>query len=132
MPKTLKKLATVASLAIVAIASHLTNVEPSKAQAILLGGEVAVGVNYWVTTDSRYPGVYYRSIRQSCRHGGTKEGRNCKIFSFSPGDVRTGVDYWVSTDRRWAGVYYRRNGGRCRFGGIVSGANCKVVEFYTR
>lgn len=63
------------------------------------------GVNYWVDSDPRWPGVYYAKINGSCPHGGSGSV-NCQLDAFSSDFLEEGVTYWVDTDPRWPGVYY--------------------------
>ena len=93
-------------------------------------------VGYWLDTDPRWPGVYYRAERQNtCVYGGVPSGNNgyhCSIISL-PNTFQSGVKYWLDTDLRWPGVYYRTEiQNQCNHGGIVDGNNgyhCALVKF---
>ncbi|MBM7116941.1 hypothetical protein [Archangium primigenium] len=68
--------------------------------------QVIPGINYWVSTDQRWPGVYYAQVNGGCPHGGTVAGYNCAVYSFSSGTLIPGVNYWVDTNPLAPGVYY--------------------------
>lgn len=72
--------------------------------------QIKQGVNYWLDTDPRWPGVYYSTDNLGvCAHGGSPAGgggRNCIIVNYQ-GKLQSGVNYWLDTDPRWPGVYYR-------------------------
>lgn len=85
---------------------------------------VTPGVQYWVDTDTRWPGIYYQKINGYCPVGGSA-GVNCQLKGYAFNFVRPGVQYWVDTDPNWPGVYYKKVSGTCPYGGSGS-VNCQI------
>jgi beta-glucanase (GH16 family) len=63
-------------------------------------------VDYWVDANPQWPGVYYKKSKAGCNHGGTSQGPNCQVYSFSSGEVETNIRYWVDSRPGRQGVYY--------------------------
>jgi len=87
---------------------------------------VTPGVNYWVDTDPRWPGIYYHLINGKCPLGGSG-GVNCQLQGFANGYVKPGISYWVDTSPQWPGVYYHKINGGCPYGGSGS-VNCQLMS----
>ncbi len=84
------------------------------------------GIDYWVDTDPRWPGVYYRTINGQCPVGGSA-GVNCQLFPIAGGALPTSVHFWVDADPRWPGIYYQKVRNGCPWGGNTSSntPNCQ-------
>lgn len=87
------------------------------------------GVEYWVDTNPRWPGVYYKKLGGDCPAGGTPSDGNCRVKSLSSAVTHVpvpGVQYWVDSHPSWPGIYYKQVSGACVYGGVASGnGNCQ-------
>ncbi len=94
--------------------------------------KLANKINYWVDSDPRWPGIYYKNIKGTCALGGSVSGHgNCQLVAYPgphfPFTVK-GVNYWVDADLRWPGVYYKQVNQKCIYGGTISGnGNCQLL-----
>ncbi len=94
---------------------------------------VIPGIQYWIDTDPRWPGIYYNKINGTCPVGGSGNV-NCQLKGYAANFVRAGVKYWIDTNPAWAGVYYAKINNACPYGGSA-GVNClleslSVPSFY--
>ena len=74
------------------------------------------GVNYWVDSDPKWPGVYYRKVNGSCPYGGNGP-ENCNIFMFGEYEIEQEINYFVDITPQ-EGVYYLNDDDgkhRCKF-----------------
>lgn len=64
------------------------------------------GVSYWVDSDTRWPGIFYRKVNGGCPYGGFGPV-NCQVYSFPKGDLQPGIPYSISVNTNGtATVYY--------------------------
>lgn len=67
---------------------------------------LTAGVNYWVDSDTRWPGIFYKKVNGACPYGGFGPV-NCQVYAFPKGELQPGVGYGISiTPTGAAQVYY--------------------------
>jgi hypothetical protein len=87
------------------------------------------GVNFWVDTDPRWAGVFYKQVSGECNYGGSPSGNGNCVWKYFP-QLHSGISYWVDTNPAWPGIYYKQNSGQCNHGGVASGnGNCQLLSF---
>lgn len=61
-------------------------------------------IEYWVDSDPRWPGIYYRKINNACPYGGSGSV-NCQLTSIPENILEDGIDYKIDKNKKQ--VIYR-------------------------